>query len=62
MLKQLTHNSKSKQKAKSLDLTSDDLDGHFGALLDKCSQETTSTAQEGSQPGPLKQDQHERSA
>ena len=60
--KQQTHSSKSKQKAKSIDLTSDDLDGHFGAFLDKYSQETTSTAQEDSQPGPLTQDQHERSA
>ena len=30
--------------------------------MDKCSQETTSTAQEDSQPEPLKQDQQERSA
>ena len=34
--KQPTHRSKSKQKAKSVYLTSDDLDGHFGAFLDKC--------------------------
>ena len=43
--------------AKSIDLTSDDLDGHFGAFLNICSQETTSTMQEDSQPEPPKQDQ-----
>ena len=43
--------------AKSVDLTSDDLDGHVGAFLDKCSQETASTTKEDSQPDPLKRDQ-----
>ena len=40
--------------AKSIDLTSDDLDGHFGAFLKICSQETASTTQEDSQPEPPK--------
>ena len=46
--KWLTCSGKSKQKAKSVDHTRDDLDGHFCALLDKCSQEPTSIAQEDS--------------
>ena len=53
------HN-KDKQRtlaAKSVDLTSNDLDGNFSAFLDKCSQETASTMQEDSQPEPPKQDQ-----
>ena len=52
---QACHN-KDKQRtlaAKSIDLTSDDLDGHFSAFLKICSQETTSTMQENSQPEPL---------
>ena len=51
------HHNKDKQRtlaAKSIDHTSDDLDGHFGAFLDKCSQEIASTTQEDSQPEPLK--------
>ena len=61
-VKMTNSQQQNKQKAKSVDLTSDNLDGHFSAFLDKCSQETTSTAQEGSQPELSKQDQHERSA
>ena len=56
------HHDKDKQRtlaAKSVDLTSDDLDGNFSAFLDKCSQETASTTQEDSQPEPLKRDQQE---
>ena len=52
-----TRRDKDKQRtlaAKSIDLTSDDLDGHFSAFLDKCSQETASTTQEDSQPEPPK--------
>ena len=51
------HHNKDKQRtlaAKFIDLTSDDLDRHFGAFLDKCSQETASTTQEDSQPEPPK--------
>ena len=47
---QACHN-KDKQRtlaAKSVDLTNNDLDGHFSAFLDKCSQETASTTQEDS--------------
>ena len=58
--KRQAHHNKDKQRtlaAKSVDLTSDDLDGHFGAFLKICGQETASTAQEDSQPEPLKQDQ-----
>ena len=54
------HHNKDKQRtlaAKSIDLISDDWDGHFSALLEICSQETASNTQEDSQPGPLKQDQ-----
>ena len=40
--------------AKSIDLTSDDLDGHFGVFLKICSQETANTTQEDSQPEPPK--------
>ena len=56
---QACHN-KDKQRtlaAKSVDLTSDDLDGHFSAFLKICSQQTASTMQEDSQPELLKQDQ-----
>ena len=59
-LKQQACHNKNKQRtlaAKSIDLTSDDLDGHFSAFLDKCSQETASTTQEDSQPEHPKQDQ-----
>ena len=52
-----SHHNKDKQRtlaAKSVDLTSDDLDGHFSAFLDKCSQETASTTQGDSQPEPPK--------
>ena len=58
-LKWQAHHNKDKQRTlatKSIDLTNDDLDGHFGAFLDKCSQETASTTQEDSQPEPPKQD------
>ena len=54
------HHNKDKQRtlaAKSIDLTSDDLDGHFSAFLKICSQETASTTEEDSQPESLKQDQ-----
>ena len=59
-LKWQAHHNKDKQRnlaAKSIDLTSNDSDGHFSAFLDKCSQETASTTQEDSQPEPLKQNQ-----
>ena len=49
--KQQVHHNKDKQRtlaAKSVDLTSDDLDGHFGAFLKICSKETASTMQEDS--------------
>ena len=54
------HHNKDKQRtlaAKSVDLASDDLGGHFDAFLKICSQETASTTQEESQPEPPKQDQ-----
>ena len=56
-LKLQAHHDKDKQRtlaAKSIDLTSNDLDGHFSAFLDKCSQETASTTHEDSQSEPLK--------
>ena len=58
--KQQAHHNKDKQRtltAKSIGLTSNDLDGHFGAFLKICSQETASTMWEDSQPEPLKHDQ-----
>ena len=56
---QACHNAEKQRTlaVKSIDLTSDDLDGHFGAFLKIYSQETASTTQEDSQPEPPKQDQ-----
>ena len=56
-LKWQAHHNKDKQRtlaAKFIDLTSNDLDGHFGAFLKICSQETASTTEEDSQLEPLK--------
>ena len=54
------HHNKDKQRTlatKSIDLTSNDLDGNFSAFLKICSQETANTTQEDSQPEHPKQDQ-----
>ena len=56
-LKWQAHHNKDEQRtfaAKSIDLTSDDLDVHFSAFLKICSQETASTTQEDFQPEPTK--------
>ena len=48
--KQAVHGSQDDQQADVVDLTSGDLDGAFGALMNKCSQESTKSQQEVSKP------------
>ena len=44
------HGSQDDQQAEVVDLTLDDLDSAFGALMNKCSQESTKSQQEVSKP------------
>ena len=44
------HGSQDNQQTEVVDLTPDDLDGAFSALMNKCSQESTKSQQEISKP------------
>ena len=49
-LKRAVCGSQDDQQAEVVDLTLDDLDGAFGALMNKCSQESTKSQQEVLKP------------
>ena len=51
--KKAAHGSQDDQQTEVVDLTPDDLDSAFSALMNKCSQESTKSQQEVSKPASL---------